>query len=105
MDELVAFIKRAVKQLVVYGVIIFTTLQFARFDLAYCYPAHQPFPTEAYLWLMCLGASVLIAGKLAWDQIKPNNLLVGGKLASITTSFSGVTRKTRSVRRRKGEQL
>tara|TARA_R100000988_G_scaffold74948_1_gene39501 strand:+ start:1043 stop:1339 length:297 start_codon:yes stop_codon:yes gene_type:complete len=98
MDELVAFIKRAVKQLVVYVVIIFTTLQFARFDLAYCYPAHQPFPTEAYLWLMCLGASILIAGKLAWDQIKPNNLLVGGKLASITTS-------TRSVRRRKGEQL
>jgi len=94
MDELVAFIKRAVKQLVVYVVIIFTTLQFARFDLAYCYPAHQPFPTEAYLWLMCLGASILIAGKLAWDQIKPNNI----KLASITTS-------TRSVRRRKGEQL
>ena len=94
MDELVAFIKRAVKQLIVYGVIIFTTLQFARFDLAYCYPAHQPFPTEAYLWLMCLGASVLIAGKFMWDQIKPINI----KLASITTS-------TRSVRRRKGEQL
>jgi hypothetical protein len=83
-------------------VTVFLTMQVCSFKLEYYRAEGQPFFQDGILWVLILGAItglVLYAiFKLAWDQIKPNNLLVGGKLASITTS-------TRSVRRRKGEQL
>lgn len=48
--------------------------------------------------LMLVGGFVFFTLSLIWKRFKPNNLLVGGKLASITTS-------TRSVRRRRGEPV
>ena len=79
-------------------VAVLLTMQVCSFKLEYYRAEGQPFFQDGILWVLMLGAitglSLYACFKLAWDQIKPNNI----KLASITTS-------TRSVRRRKGEQL
>ena len=79
-------------------VTVLLTMQVCSFKLEYYRAEGQPFFQDGILWVLMLGAITGLAlyaiFKLAWDQIKPNNI----KLASITTS-------TRSVRRRKGEQL